>query len=154
MKKSMAKWMLVLLFACAMSPMASVRAQGNDPRTVVVNFYTWYIKNIEHGWKLLGQRKADFDPSLLALIQKGYASSSIDFDPFVNAQMFGTGFTVGATKITGDKAAVPVHVKLERAGASDVVVSLKKSGAQWQIDNIVYPNEKFELRGFLTKNVH
>lgn len=161
MKKIFVTWGFVFVLA-ALCLNAAV-AQHSDPRAVVSGFYTWYLKNLSKPReKVLPLHKADFEPELYRMIIRGCQPISpkegnvvLDFDPFIDAQIYGESFKMDATQMSGNSAKIPVNVKLERSNQyTHVVVSLRKNSAgAWQIDNIIYPKSKFDLRSFLKKNL-
>jgi hypothetical protein len=131
-------------------------AQQTGPAAVVASLYRYHFANRQN-WELTyGRRRALFAPALAALIDADERASAanadevvgLDFDPLTAAQDVMERFEVGAARIDGAQADVPVTIRME--GSRYVVhVKLARSSAGWRITNIRYPAEQGDLAGIL-----
>lgn len=148
MKKTILMLMVGML---ALTLMLPARAQDPAPAQKVCKaFYTWYFKAGNKMWDHLSQVKPLFDASLYGKLQAWYKSGHVDFDPFINAQMNATGFSMGAVKFDRDFALIPVTLTIARGGKTKVTVALHRVVDHYEIFNFIYGPD-FDLRTTLEK---
>ena len=117
-------------------------AAPNDPKGVAAGFYEWYMTHENKIPAALAERKADFTPQLYNKLNAAYKANHIDFDPFVNAQIFAQHYLIGRVELHGQKAEVHVSLELERGASSNITLLMTETPQQqWQIADIRYPAE-------------
>jgi len=146
----------VVLLALAVQACGAAAAQQTGPAAVVASLYRHHFANRQN-WELTyARRRALFAPALAALIDADEHASAanadeivgLDFDPLTAAQDVMERFEVGAARIDGAQADVPVTIRME--GSRYVVhVKLSRSSGGWRISNIRYPAEQGDLAGIL-----
>lgn len=128
----------------ALVSQAPVMAQ-TAPRTVVDQFYRWYITNQRDARQKFAQQRNTFTPELYQQLVQAFAKQPgkdpefLDFDPFFNNQMGGKAFETGNVRVFRDFAAqVEVTVIDSRNGRGyPITVYLTKQSGRWQISNLV-----------------
>jgi hypothetical protein len=102
--------------------------------------------------------KADWlAPDLLEPSEKYFERPSspdeapaIDGDPFTDSQEYPKRFRVGAARVSGEAARVPVSVYWSHGSPRDVTVELVRVAGRWLISD-VSPEEGPSLRQLLSK---
>lgn len=140
----------------------------SSPQVTVQRFYDGYLRNQKSGGrfdKLLAAQKARFDASLWKMLsdiadnQPGKDDAWLDFDPFINAQVYATRIRLGTAKVTGATATVPVYVTYERTQGESLAVrvSLSNQSGTWRMTNFTYPasadTKTWDLRTWLKEQL-
>jgi hypothetical protein len=132
------------------------RAEENSPAKTIAVFYAWYFHHqgrIERIWGEARQLFADdlfdglestyFKGGSIALCPRGRdeaACAPERFDPFANASVPATSYTIGALRTRKSQVAVDVSLRLADKGSSrrHVTVLLHDNGRWYVIDNLLY----------------
>lgn len=149
-----------VLLACALLALAAgpAHAAPSGATAVVDHFYNWYFTTTRRDryWGAqFPQAKAYFDPTLYTLVQTALTRESaehsdiIDFDPFVNAQVYAASFQVGTATVRGVTTYVPVTLPIQgRHGVSShLTMMLRYENGSYRIYDIDYT--AFHFRSFL-----
>ena len=140
-----------------------------EPASVVKAFYQSYMDQMGQpgNWlkPLMEKNSAAIEPGLRDLLVKlsegepGGEAPWLDFDPLSNSQMGTEAFTVGAAKMKGSLAYVPVNIRYpHNPGPARLAahVVLRQSGGAWKIANLVYPARdgmaSWDLLGYLKES--
>ncbi len=147
--------LLVAVSMVAFSGMKLLNAQSASARAFVSSFYNWYAPlalqdHAEPTWHIpLREKKTEFDPTLVRLLQADVAAQSkcedlvgLDFDPFLNSQDPSEKYEVGDIKQQGDMFTADIFSVQagERNRKPDVIASFKKRGDGWLFLNFYYSN--------------
>jgi hypothetical protein len=152
----------MLLAGFAALTVSAVQASTPSSAAGVVNsFYRWYfsVNTTRAGWRgHFSEARPYLDPSLYNLVTKMLAEEkrsqgvALDFDPFINAQMPATSFTVGTPSSSKTPTQIPVAFGFGKApDRTHVTVVVRKSGA-WQIENFMYASNG-DLRSIIQKQL-
>jgi len=119
--------------------------QYKDPTALVKDFYTWYMKDQKSSLAGISQWKDNFEEKLYEELMEAMKKSPeennslwLDFDPFLNAQVYATSFAIGKTSKRNKTATVTVSMKYEREGKQSLKVFLIGSGGVWRVANLIY----------------
>ena len=120
-------------------------AAAQGPAAVVDGLYQSHFAHHQRFDATMKAERARFGTALLAQLDadaKASAANSeevvgLDFDPLTNSQEEADGYSVGAASVQGDRAAVPVEIRLG-SEKMKVEVRLVRSGGTWAITNLAY----------------
>jgi hypothetical protein len=133
--------------------------QYKDPTALVKDFYAWYMKDQKKSLAGISQWKDNFEEKLyeelMEAMKKSPAENNslwLDFDPFLNAQVYATSFAIGKTSRRNNTATVAVSLKYEREGKQSLKVFLIGSGGVWRIANLIYDDNTTLYRILRTIN--
>ena len=164
---------LAVLALVGVSAPSAHPAQTSPVQTVSA-FYTWYVAKNGHVGEQLAEVKALFEPGLYGALSQvnpgiflantcpGYIDVSRcpygNFDPVVYAQTAASSFTVGAERLSGNRAfvAVTLHVPGRPKTTSHVTAVLTRHDGHYAIADLLYPQPRYynfgpiaDLRNFL-----
>ena len=147
----------LFLFFFAACPAA---ADQSSPDGAVKAMYDWYQNAGERYRDSFDKARPYFSKDIYQLLSRGFQQDPsqefwVDFDPFVNAQVPASKFSIGKPFLTGDSAFVRVRPYMSMGEGKtmampDIKVYLTKSGGNWQVANLIYTGDNaFELRKYL-----
>lgn len=145
--------LMMFLVAFSLGAASSPPTWAQDPapaRAVVKKFYDWCLKQKDGPIAHMSQVRALFDEDLYGKLQTWYKSGTVDFDPFVNAQVNALGYTIGPVTFEHDFALIPMTLALWRGSTQHLTVVLHRAVDHYEIFNFIYSKD-FDLRTVLEK---
>ena len=141
-----------------------VAADQSSPDGAVKALYDWYQNAGDRYRDSFGEARPYFSNDIYQLLDRGFQLDPsqkfwVDFDPFVNAQVPASKFSIGKPFLTGDSAFVRVRPYMSMGEGKtmampDIKVYLTKSGGNWQVANLIYTGDNaFELRKYLQEGL-
>jgi len=124
-----------------------------SPEEVARQLYGWALKADLKIRERLPEAERYLTPELYGLLHQAYnldpnTGSFLDFDPWSNTQMGAEKYTVGAARLVGGLAKVPITVTILRGGTQKYTCVLRPAGDSWQVANLVYAPD-FNLLSYL-----
>ncbi|HEU5251249.1 MAG TPA: DUF3828 domain-containing protein [Thermoanaerobaculia bacterium] len=129
------------------------------PKTPAATVRAFYAFHFAHDMAFTPESvraKADWlAPDLLALCEKYFERPSspdeappIDGDPFTDSQEYPKSFRVGAARVSGEAAWVPVRLEWSRGRPRSVTAHLVRIAGRWRIWDVRFADGS-SLRGLL-----
>jgi hypothetical protein len=131
---------------------------ASAPATVVRAFYAFHFAHDMAFTPESVRAKADWlAPDLQELCEKYFQRPTspdevapIDGDPFTDSQEYPKSFRVGAARVSGEAAWVPVRLRWSHGPPRSVTVHLVRIARRWRVWDIRFA-EGSSLRGLLEK---
>ncbi|MGA2382487.1 MAG: DUF3828 domain-containing protein [Gemmatimonadales bacterium] len=147
---------LAALAALCLPAIGAAQQPAARPADVVRTFYRFHFAHdMAFTRSAVRRREGWLSSDLLALCRAYFAASSptdevpeIDGDPFTDSQEYPASFRVGAARVAGDTAQVPVTFSW-KAGDRRVVTVVLVARRDWKIADVRYERGE-TLRGELT----
>jgi hypothetical protein len=136
---------------------------SSPAKTPVATVRAFYAFHFAHDMAFTPESlraKADWlAPDLLELSEKYFEmptspdeAPAIDGDPFTDSQEYPTSFRVGAARVSGEAAWVPVRLAWRHGPSRSVTVHLVRIARRWRVWDVRWPDGA-SFRDLLAKNV-